>query len=247
MAGGYFTDGIINSNILLAPHDLPAEVLPSGGGIQEIEVQGQRLRFNLGDAERYVYEIFAALATSDPGVLGVEDVLDRRATFGEAVCVAAVGEIYAFTFADMRFTFLAGEKSGEPAWGAIPSAPGVYAGTSTSQDYAAGGVSVGTYPEKMRIEMRRRCNVRVIPRARGARATVPHSGAHIRFTITGHEVADVNNLAVDLQALARQIGPGAVNLTGNGNTYTDCVLQGLRTVFTDNRATRFQAGFVKEL
>ena len=263
MAGGYFNDGagvnvelgeyvpalptVARRNLILTPYDLPAEILPSGGGLQEIEALGQRLRANLGDAERYVYGLFRQLARSGPGDLGVEDNIGRRATFADAVCVGARAEIQAFRFVDARFTFLAPERSGQPVWGAIPLAPAVYPGGSTSQDYAAGGITIGEHPAAMRIEMVRSCELRPIPRARGGRATVPHARAHLRFIVESHQVSDTDNLADELQDLARSIGPGEVNLTGNGITYIDCVLEGIRPDFTDNRATRFEAEFVKEI
>lgn len=260
---GYFNDGdtvdvelgehvpamptISRRNIVLGPHDEDAEILPSGGGIYEVEVRGQRLRHNLGDAERYVYGLFRQLARSGPGDLGAEDVTGRQVTFGDAVCVQADAEVHAFTFVDMRFVFLAAEQSSAPAWGAIPSTPALYAGTSTAQDYAAGGITVGDAPYGLRIEMTRRSGMRQIPRARGARATMPHSGAHLVFTVLSAQVGDAEHVANDLEDLARDIGADAQILSGNGVDYTNCTLDRIEPEFTDSRAARFEARFLKEI
>jgi len=263
MPGGYFNDGngtlvelgehafatptAFRRNIVHEPYGLPARVLDSGGGILDIEVTGQRVRSNLGDAERYIYELFSALAASGPGDLGVEDNRLFRQVFGDSICVGAVGEVRAFKFADMLFSFQCPEKSSEPAWGGPPpGTPSPYAGTSTAQDYAAGGVALGI-GVGMRIELIRVWPLREIPRARGARTSEPHRAAQIRFIVRAHALADAVHLAAYLESLARQIGPRKVDLTGNGNTFTDVVLDSLRPAHTDQKATDFEAEFVKRL
>lgn len=262
MAGGYFNDGTIHvelgahafatptalrRNVFLEPHSAPATVLDSGGGVLELTVTGQRLRANLGDAERYAYEHFHSLATSDPGDLGVEDNLGNRAVFGDSVCIGAVAEIQAFRFVEMRTDWQSPSKSAEPAWGAIPAAPATYPGTDTLQDYRAGGVQLGTFPVGMRIEMSRRFPLREIPRARGSRARGPAAGAVIRFVVTGHALVTGQNLADYLEALARSIGPRWVTLRANGNVFDRVLLESLRPTHTDSRATDFEAEFVQDV
>jgi hypothetical protein len=55
------------------------------------------------------------------------------------------------------------------------------------------------------------------------------------------------HLAAYLEELARQIGPGAVDLTANGNTYQDVVLQGLEPRHADGRHTAFEVEFLQEV
>jgi len=261
VAAGYFADGTISielgahafatpvacrRNTILSPAATPAVVLDAGGGTLELQVTGQRVRDNLGDAERYIYEHLHALGTSDPGTLGCEDNAGRRATFGDSVCVAAEGEVRAFRFCDMRMTFLSPERASQPAWGTVPSAPATYAATSTAQDYAAGGITLGR-GASLRIEMAREFPLRQIPRARGARARGPRTGALLRFVVTAYLLEPAANLAAALAELSLQIGPRPVDLTGNGNTYEDVVLDSLRPAHTDLNHTRFEAEFVKEI
>jgi len=241
MAEGYFNDGTVNvelgahvfatptgrrSIVRLAPHSAPGRVHDSGGGILTLEVTAQRLRANLGDAERYIYERLRALATSGPGDLGCEDNRGYRHVFGDSVCVGGRGEVHGYRFVEMRLDFLTPEKQTEPAWGAVPAPPGTYAGTWTIQDYRAGGVSLGV-GGSMRIEMVRSYPLREIPRARGAREGEPESRAEMRFVVEASVVADASNLATELEDLARQIS-GEVYLTGNGNAYPGCILEGMR-------------------
>lgn len=262
MAGGYFLDGAVSveigehafltpspdrRNVVLVPHDRAATLLDSGGGTVRLEVTGQRLRANLGDAERYAVELFVALAGSGPGNIGVEDQLGNRAAFAQAVCTGASAEVQAWRFVDMRFDFQMPEKAAEPAWAAIQAAPAIYAGTSTLVNYAAGGIALGTHPAGMRIEMTRDYPLREIPRARGARSRGPGRGALLRLTVTSHAVASGENLARYLEDLARQIGPRHVDLTANGNTFADVLLESLRPAHTDRRATEFDAELVKQL
>ena len=260
MAEGYFNDGTINIElgahafalpagrrriVKLTPHDDPATVLDSGGGILELDLTAQRLRTNLGDAERYIYELLLALATSDPGELGYEDNRGHRHVFGDAVCDEATGEVHGFRFADLRLHFACAEKSAEPAWAGAPAAPAAYAGTDTLQDYAAGGVTLGV-GGRIRIEMDRSYELREVPRARGARATEPPRRAMMRFIIDADRVAGTENLATDLEDLARSIS-GYVNLTANGNTFTNVLLERIRPRHTDRKATGVQFTFVKDI
>ena len=261
MADGYFNDGTVNielgehvfvtpfgrrRNLILEPHDDSASVLASGGGVLGLEVTAQRVRSNLGDAERYVYEHLHSLATSDPGDLGHEDNRGHRSVFGDSVCVSAVGEVRACRFADVSLDFVSAEKSSEPAWGSVPAAPATYAGTSTLQDYAAGGVNLGV-GGLMRIEMHRAWPLREVPRARGARTTVPPRGAVMRFIVTAAWVAGIANLAADIEGLMRSIGPGEIDLTGNGNTFGNVLLEAMRPRHTDLKHTMVEFEFVKEI
>ena len=261
MADGYFNDGTVNielgehvfvtpfgrrRNVILELHDDPASVLASGGGALELDVRAQRVRDNLGDAERYIYEYLHSLATSDPGDLGHEDNRGHHSVFGDSVCVGAEGVVSANQFADMRLAFESPEKSSEPAWGSVPAAPATYAGTSTLQDYAAGGVNLGV-GGLMGIEMQRSWPLREIPRARGARTTMPPRGAAMRFIVTAARVAGTANLAADLEGLMRSIGPGKMDLTGNGNTFEDVLLQAMRPAHTDHKHTMVEFVFVKQI
>ena len=95
--------------------------------------------------------------------------------------------------------------------------------------------------------MTRNHPLRQIPRARGARTGGPSSAAQMRFIVTAHLLDRTHNLAAALEDLARQIGPEPVDLTGNGNTYEDVLLDVLRPVHTDMNHTSFEAEFVKRL
>jgi len=259
--GGYFTDGTVNVElgehvfatpgesrdvVSLALPEIGAVLLPSGGGMLDLEVTAQRLRDNLGDAERYAYELLLALSGSDPGALGIEDARSERATFGEAVCLGGVADVLACRFVDMRLDFAAPQSLSEPSWGSVPTTPGVYSGTSTTQNYQAGGVALGDWAVSMRIEMMRSFGMRTIPRARGGRAAGPTSGALMRFVVTGHVHCPSDAVADRLRDLARSIGPDELDLTGNGNTYTNVIMESLRPKHTDLRHTSFEASFVKE-
>jgi hypothetical protein len=249
----FATPAVSRRNVVLEPHAAPAAVLDAGGGMTELAVTMQAARANLGDAERWIYELLTALARAEPGLLVVEDSRRQQAAFDESVCISAGGRVRAFTFADVQMDWLAPEKSAEPApAGGVPAAPGTYGGTSTALDYAAataaGSVAIGTHPEGMRIEMARRYPLREVPRARGARSRGPEEGAHVRFTVVSHAVAGAGeHLADYLADLAREIGACPVDLTGNGNTFAGVVLESLRPSHTDRRHTRFEAAFLMEL
>ena len=260
MADGYFNDGVAvnielgvhvfglpqvaRRNLILTPHDAGGVVLDSGGGTHEISVTGQRTRENLGDAERYIYEILVALAGSDAGDLAYEDNRGHRVVFGDAICVSASGEVQAGRFAEIRYEFESPERLSQPAWGAVPTTPGVYAGSDWLQDYAVGGVSLGT-GGRMRIEMHRSWPLREMPRARGARATTPYSGAQIRFLVTADQVAGTSNLASALDTVERLIGPRTVDLVANGMQYNDVILDQARPRQTDRKMTEVEFEFVQ--
>jgi len=265
MPEGYFDNGAVSIELgahafvspgpehsVLALTDLgsPSVILPDGGGVIGLDVTAQRLRENMGDAERWAYELLAALATAAPGTLGVADRLGRQVTFADAVCTAGVGQVHGARFADVRLTFAAPCVAAQPAYGSAPATADTYAGTSTAQDYAAdagaGAVTLGI-GEGMRLEMLRQYPVRPVPRARGARSVGPAAGAMLRLTVMAWARPDSEHLSAYLDDLARQVGPGAVELSGNGNTYEDCVLQALRPRHTDWLHTSFEAEFLQQV
>jgi hypothetical protein len=233
-------------NLRLEAHDVPAELLDSGGGVLSLSVRAQRDRYNLGDAEKYAYNRLHQLALLGPGTLAFQDSRGYQHTFGDAFCVGGSATIYGLRFADMRLDFQCPEKLTEPAWSGAPGAPGLYAGTTTAQDYAAGGIPLGV-GGTMEIEMMRSGEIREVPRARGARADVPVRGAIMRFTITAGRVADFTNLATDIENLTRTIGPRYVALTGNGNTFSDVLLESVRPTSTDAKHTLVAFEFTKEI
>ncbi len=230
--------------VTLSPRGAPARVHDAGGGILDIPLTGGRLRANLGDAERWAWEVLTALATSGAGELGIEDRRGERATWSDAVCVRASAEVSAFRFVTLECTFRAPESPSSPAWAGIPAAPATYSGTSTSQDYAAGGVDLGM-GGAMRLEMTRSAPLRTVPRARGARVSGPPSGATMRLKIDAHAKADADHLASHLREMARSIGAQPVDLSANGNTFSGVILDRLRPDHTDTRATSFTAEFVR--
>jgi len=262
MAAGYFDDGTVHIELgahvfalgetkrrvlTLKPHGAAASVLPSGGGIIDLTVSAQRLRANLGDAERYIYEHLHALATSDAGEVGFEDNRGQRHVYGDAVCVGGQGEVRGWRFADMTLDFECPEKSSEPAWGGVPAAVGTYAGTGNLQDYRAGGVSLGD-AGSMRIEMQRDWTLRELPRARGARTSAPWRGAVMRFIVTVLRIAGAAEaLATDVEDLVRSIGPGEVDLVANGNLYEGVVLVGARPRQTDAKYTELELEFEQDV
>ena len=258
---GYFTDGTISVELgeyvfatpatqrpiaQLDPPGLPASLLDAGGGVVEVNVTAQRLRANLGDAERYGFELLQALATSGAGELGIEDARGNRYTLSDAACVSGSARVEAFRLCSVDLTFQAPQAAAAPDWTTPPAPPAEWPGTATLQDYAAGGVDLGI-GGSMDIEMVRSWPSRMIPRARGARMAEPPSGASLSFLLHVHAKPDSQSLPAYLQETARHVGPRAVDLTANGNTYSDVLLRGLWPDHADRGATSFRAEFVKEL
>jgi len=261
MAAGYFDDGTVNvelgahvfgtpsaarPSITHRPWGDPAAIMDTGGGILSIEVTAQRVRANLGDAESYIYNLLAALAVSEAGDLGCEDNRGNQHVFGDSVFLMGTGAVRGHAFADMSLDFECPEKSSEPAWGAVPATPGVYAGTSTLQDYTAGGVLLGV-GGGMEIEASRSYDLREIPRARGSRTSVPPKGAHMTFRVTAERVVTTTHMATEIENLVRSIGPRPVDLVANGGTYCDVLLTGARAAHGEQRHTSILFTFAQEL
>lgn len=223
-----------------------ARIHDAGGGEFALAVTGQRLRDNLGDAERYAFELLAALAEADEGTLACQDSRGHQATFGDAVCLGAAARIRAYRLVEIDFDFAAPERETQPAWVGAPAAPATYGGTSTAQDYAAGGASLGV-GGSMRIEMVRRAGLRTVPRCRSVRPSVPSAGAYLRLVVTAGLDSGTDHLAEAAQDLFRQVGPRPVDLVANGNTYENVVLDAFRTEHTDRRAAMVDWTFLAEV
>lgn len=266
----YFDDGAVNVELGEAGHgdpqfarevlriklgNRPAAVHGAGGGEQDIRLETGRERENLGDAEKYAYELFTSLATSEHGTLGVRDWRSsdelHEHVWADAICIEASATIEAHKWVSMSLRFLAPQKAPAAttttsgAWPA-PSPPGTYPGTSTSQDYSAGGIDLGV-GGSLRIEMVRSADLRTIPRARGAKPGAPWSGSSIRLIVNAHAKTDTEHLAGYLADLTRSIPTGPINLTANGNRYSGLILEELRPDNAIHRSTSFSARFVKEL
>jgi hypothetical protein len=69
----------------------------------------------------------------------------------------------------------------------------------------------------------------------------------MRFTVSAAAIAGTSNLAGYVEALVRSIGPGPVDLTGNGNTYSDVVLANARPGHTDRKFTMVEFEFLKQV
>lgn len=261
MANGYFDDGATHielgahtvfvagfgrNDLILAPHDAVGRVLDTGGGIVDVSVRGQRLRANMGDAEYYIYEILTCLARSEAGDIGSEDNRGERVVFGNSVCVGGAGNVHAYQFADIRMDFESPEKSSEAAWGSVPATAGIFAGSTTNQTYVAGGEDLGC-GGSMRIEMERDWPLRVIPRARGARTSVPYRGAVMLFNVRTLWQADGDHITDDITDLVRAIGPRHVDLVANGMTYSDVLLRGAGMEGGDAKYAMVSFDFVQEV
>lgn len=261
MAEGYFNDGVVDielgehvfalptarrRNVAVRLYEDPAAVHDSGGGILHLEMTVQRDRANLGDAEAYIYNQLVALAESDAGDFGYEDNRGHRHVFGDVVCLSGRGEVRGQRFVDMRLNFACSEKSVEPAWGAVPAPPATYAGTDTLQDYRAGGVVLGLAGE-MKMSLIRKWPLRELPRARGSRTSTPYSGGAIYFSVAVGYVAGTTNLAMELENIERQIGPGPVALVANGYVYRGLVLEAMRPHHTDRKHTIVEFEFVQDI
>ncbi len=259
MGGGYFDDGTTpielgshafvtaserRHNLMLEPPGVPACVQDAGGGLLALQVTAHRLWQDLGQAEWWLYERLRQLALSGPGTLGCEDGAGRRVTFGRAVCLGGVGRVRGFRLAELRLDFAAPAEPTAPAWQTPPEPPIAPPGTASAQDYAVGGVQIGTHPAEMRIRMARRFPLITVPRAWGARSRRPQWAARMHLVVRAHALPADQDPSDYLVELARQIGPRPVDLTANGNTYPAVVLDELRADHADGPARQFEARFM---
>lgn len=263
---GYGTPDMSRETVRVELPDRPAEAHGLSGGVQNIQLTCGRKRANLGDAERYAFEKLKTLATSGYGVLGVRDWQTGRTMYSHkwenAICVDASATIEAFSDSeswvafDYRFlapsappptttTAATTTTTWPPQWPA-PDPPSTYAGTSTSQDYTAGGVDLGV-GGTMDVEMVRNAELRTVPRARGARPGGPESGAAIHLTVNSHIRADDTHIAQAIEDKVRAIPDGKIDLVANGVTYQDVLLRSINPEHGQQRTAAFTAEFVKEL
>lgn len=224
----------------------PTRWHPQGGGVMQLEVTAQRQRANLGDAEWWAYSRLRELALADKGLLAVSDALGNEHAFEAAVMVSAEARVDAYELATLTLDMQCGESSSDASYGSAPSEPAERTGATTSQDYTAGGVDLGV-GGKMELEAYRNTRIRPIPRARGARVSLPESGGEMRLIITADLVAEGANLADEVESLARSISGQTITVSANGNEYTDCLLADVRSKHTDWRNTTLDWTFVQDL
>lgn len=224
-----------------------AQVTGADGGLLGLTVVAHRLRANLGDAERYAWETLRALAAAGTGTLGIEDAFGARTTFGSCACRRASARMTAGRLVEMRLDFVAAERSAQPAWSALPDTPGTWPGTDTLRDYAVDGVSLGDRPAAMRLEMERDTDLRVVPRTRGARATIPGGGALLRLSVTGWLQPTGGSPVAAFDGLVRSIGTAGPTLSGNGNSYANVRLEAARPLRVGRDSLQFVITFLQEV
>lgn len=222
-----------------------AHVHAKGGGILRLEVTAQRLRENLGDAERWIYSRLASLLTAGPGLLAYEDAHGQAHAYDGCVLLGADAQVEAYRWATMTLDMACPETDAAATPGSMPPAPGAYSGTSTAQDYAAGGQDLGR-GGRLTLEASRSSMLREIPRARGARPSQPKSGGEIRLMVEGAVVASGQPVGETIESVARSIGAAEVTLSGNGNSYDTCVLEDVSPEHTDWRHTTLTFQFVQD-
>lgn len=218
----------------------------SGGGVLEWELQSMRVRDNLGDAERWAYEVLSALIQAEPGEVGWEDGRGGRSVRSDALLVSGEATVSAYRVAELSLDWQAAQQSSTPSWSGAPAAPGTYAYTHTDQDYVAGGESLGT-AGSMTLEAYRSGDLREVPRARGSRRGMQLRDAEMRLIVEADLMVGTAHLADAADQVARAIGTRPVSLGANGVWYTECVLSGWSPEQTTRRSTRVRWEFVQDL
>jgi len=244
--------------IVLGPSLDVSTILVCHGGIQAVNVQCYCHRTNLGDAEWWLTQKLVALASSTVGVLAVEDNLDRPVVWDDALFVRGTGVVEAFEMGVLSLDFVAPERASQPGfgspetgtetetWSGAPAEPDEYADRTFLQDYEANGQTLGVGP-LLSIGVDRRAALRVVPRCSGARFSPEPAEAGMTLEIVADLISDTEHWQVMLEDLVRDIGTGAFDLTGNGNTWGQCRLRGARPEQTDAFSTTVTYTFARDL
>jgi len=250
--------GLAQERITLDPSLPLAKVVTVHGGILAVNVVAYCERANLGDAEWWITTRLAALASSDAGILAVQDNHGRAVTYPDALFVSARANVEALTVGVIDMEFLAPLTSASPTWGetgteteteswsGVPDEPDEYADRATSQDYACNGVEFGVGP-MAQFAVDRAAQLRVIPRCKGARVSPAPQAAAMTIEIVADQVSDSDHWQVQTEDAFRTIGVAKRDLTGNGNTWDNCVLDAIDPSQTDDYWTTVTYRFLREL
>jgi len=163
-----------------------------------------------------------------------------------ALFVRGSAIVHALTMAQMELEFIAPVASADPAFGSAPAEPGTYGGRTSDEDYEANSVSLG-YGPVLQIAVDRQAQLRVVPRTLGSKAAGDPRGAVMALDITTDLVSDTDHWQVQMEDKWRSIGAAKMNVTGNGNTWSNCVLDSIRPEPTDVYATTLRYSFKREM
>jgi len=239
------TPGLQRNLIKRTPYNAPARIHDAGGGYLPLEITGQRLRDSTGDAEMWLYTRMRALAAQAHASAAYEDSRGYQHVYGDSLVTGAAGRVHGGRFAELRIDCQCPEASAAPAWAGAPAAPTTYPARTSAQDYEAGGVSLG-YGGGLEFRLTRHADARMIPRARGARTTVPYSDVVLQIVATVWQRGDLDTATGEVADLYRGI-EGRVTLTGNGNTFTDCLLQRASCRHADVKALEVKLTFLHDM
>jgi len=204
----------------------------SGMNTQMIQVETHDTRANRGDVEKYGAELLRGLAImSDPITIGVEDGAGNHVVYGGCRFIGGETRALAHTeaLAHLRFRRSAlAAASDEPAFDSLASKPSEYPGTATGYRFEANAVECGSWAALSCAVQRPYREIR-IPRCDGVRFVNDASGAEFTLSLDCRHQVVANRAGKEeyLRDLQYGIGTGPVTVTGNGNTWSDCYLQGI--------------------
>jgi len=274
MGRGYFDDGV--SVIGIEDHAFPAcewtgephvherdwkslgpRMLESGRGRFVVRVNCAAERHNRGDGEWYVYQKLLSFARSGEGTLALADDAGHHFTKASLWWIAGSGRMVSDTIAEYQLVFAGGEKertAPAPAWDAtkLQDPPAEYAGRSTVMSFDANGYRLGNLNgggAALEIQMTRAFTFHALPPAYGLRIVDRKKGLNVMLTVNVPWAGDTHNDLIQTVAdeILRNVTTGPVLLTGNGNTYTNCYLLGVRLEQREQRVQTIQVAFRQEV
>jgi len=194
-----------------------------GGESQTLRVTGECQRHSLGDAEWYLYQKLLALGASTTGVLTV-----TGQAYGNCAFVSGTGEIGGHEWVTYRYEFLQGDNSSGDV-GSAGAEPGEYAARTSAGAFTFAGTALGEHARISGMSISRDLITKHLGRGRGIRIKDVAHARSIQLSLTCW-VSKATRASIEdyLIGLYQTLGSMDGSLVGNGNTFTDCHITGIK-------------------
>lgn len=196
-----------------------------GGESQTLRVVGEADRHNLGDAEWYLYQKLLALGASTTGTLTV-----NGKAYGNCAFVQGSGEIGGHEWVTYRYNFLQGDNSSGDV-GTPGAAPAEYAARTSAGSYTMSGTALGAHARISEMTVSRELITKHLGRGRGVRIKDVAYSRAVNLSLTCWKSYSTTRADLEdyLVSLYHTLGSVDGSLVGNGNTFTNCHVVGIRS------------------
>lgn len=211
-------------------------VLRSGGGLLNLTIDAHYELRNAGEAEWFGHQMLTQLGQSGKGYLDINNQRWESVIFERGTCKIIRAASSSLLIYNLSFIMSSPTVQALPSSTALTDTPPAYGTRTSAGDYAYGSVTLGSHAHVDSIQVTRSPLVKNIPRSTGVRLKSRRDTRSIRINVKVWERAEPDGaiqprrkLEYNIHEAIWEVADNAIfipktNLVGQGNTFSNCVL-----------------------